>query len=92
MIVSVLLVLLISYGCCVLLNFLWFYAYICSEFHVLLVMFVLPIMFQGKHRNRIKEKLDKFNKEKLLDFCEILDIYVPKATTKKVSQLSPVYL
>ncbi|KAF8648629.1 hypothetical protein HU200_064674 [Digitaria exilis] len=38
---------------------------------------------EGKHRTRIKEKLDKFNKEKLLDFCEILDIRVPKATTKK---------
>ncbi|KAK3166371.1 hypothetical protein QOZ80_1AG0044920 [Eleusine coracana subsp. coracana] len=38
---------------------------------------------QEKHRNRIKEKLDKFNKEKLLDFCEILDIHVSKATTKK---------
>ncbi|RLN21707.1 protein DEK-like [Panicum miliaceum] len=38
---------------------------------------------QEKHRAKIKEKLDKFNKEKLLDFCEILDIYVAKATTKK---------
>ncbi|TKW18584.1 hypothetical protein SEVIR_5G440700v4 [Setaria viridis] len=38
---------------------------------------------EGKHRTRIKEKLDKFNKEKLLDFCDILDIYVPKASTKK---------
>jgi protein DEK len=41
-------------------------------------------MDQEKHRNRIKEKLDKCNKEKLLDFCEILDIHVSKATTKKV--------
>ncbi|OEL30444.1 hypothetical protein BAE44_0008538 [Dichanthelium oligosanthes] len=38
---------------------------------------------QEKHRTRIKERLDKFNKEKLLDFCEILDICLPKATTKK---------
>uniref|UniRef100_J3L7C3 DEK-C domain-containing protein n=1 Tax=Oryza brachyantha TaxID=4533 RepID=J3L7C3_ORYBR len=38
---------------------------------------------QEKQRARIKEKLDKFNKEKLLDFCEILDIYVSRATTKK---------
>ncbi|KAG2593965.1 protein DEK-like isoform X2 [Panicum virgatum] len=38
---------------------------------------------QEKHRTKIKEKLDKFNKEKLLDFCEILDISVAKATTKK---------
>ncbi|CAO1942874.1 unnamed protein product [Urochloa humidicola] len=38
---------------------------------------------EEKHRTRIKEKLDKFNKEKLLDFCEILDIRIPRATTKK---------
>uniref|UniRef100_A0A0E0JSZ6 DEK-C domain-containing protein n=1 Tax=Oryza punctata TaxID=4537 RepID=A0A0E0JSZ6_ORYPU len=38
---------------------------------------------QEKQRTRIKEKLDKFNKEKLLDFCEILDIHVSRATTKK---------
>ncbi|CAL4959675.1 unnamed protein product [Urochloa decumbens] len=38
---------------------------------------------EEKQRTRIKEKLDKFNKEKLLDFCEILDICIPKATTKK---------
>ncbi|KAL5223178.1 hypothetical protein ABZP36_027891 [Zizania latifolia] len=38
---------------------------------------------QEKHRARIKEKLDKNNKEKLLDFCEILDIHVSKTTTKK---------
>jgi len=38
---------------------------------------------QEKQRTKIKEKLDKFNKEKLLDFCEILDICVAKATTKK---------
>lgn len=37
---------------------------------------------QEKQRNRIKEKLEKFNKEKLLDFCEVLDINV-KVTTKK---------
>ncbi|KAL6616637.1 hypothetical protein ACP70R_038907 [Stipagrostis hirtigluma subsp. patula] len=38
---------------------------------------------QEKNRTRIKEKLEKFNKEKLVDFCEILDIRVNKATTKK---------
>ncbi|PWZ31843.1 hypothetical protein Zm00014a_005332 [Zea mays] len=37
---------------------------------------------QEKQRNRIKEKLEKFNKEKLLDFCEILDVIV-KVTMKK---------
>uniref|UniRef100_A0A0D9YJE8 DEK-C domain-containing protein n=1 Tax=Oryza glumipatula TaxID=40148 RepID=A0A0D9YJE8_9ORYZ len=38
---------------------------------------------QEKQRTRIKEKLDKFNKERLLDFCEILDIHVSRAATKK---------
>ncbi|XP_073098546.1 uncharacterized protein [Elaeis guineensis] len=36
-----------------------------------------------KQRAKIKEKLDKCNKEKLLDFCELLDLHVLKATTKK---------
>jgi hypothetical protein len=59
---------------------------------VLLVMFALPVcdVHQEKHRTKIKEKLEKFNKEKLLDFCEILDVIV-KVTTKKVSWLSFVY-
>ena len=47
----------------------------------------LCYVHQEKQRNRIKEKLEKFNKEKLLDFCEVLDINV-KVTTKKVSWLS----
>ncbi|KAG1363533.1 glutamic acid-rich protein [Cocos nucifera] len=36
-----------------------------------------------KQKAKIKEKLDKCNKEKLLDFCELLDLHVLKATTKK---------
>ncbi|XP_038984333.1 cilia- and flagella-associated protein 251-like isoform X2 [Phoenix dactylifera] len=36
-----------------------------------------------KQRAKIKEKLDKCNKEKLLDFCELLDLHVLKATAKK---------
>lgn len=39
---------------------------------------------QEKQKARLKEKLDKCNKERLLDFCELLDIHVNKATTKKV--------
>ncbi|XP_051227868.1 DEK domain-containing chromatin-associated protein 1 [Lolium perenne] len=37
---------------------------------------------EDKQRTKVKDKLDKFNKEKLLDFCEILDINV-KGTLKK---------
>lgn len=33
---------------------------------------------------KVKEKLDKFVKEKLLEFCDVLDIPVSKANTRKV--------
>ena len=33
---------------------------------------------------KVKEKFDKCNKEKLLEFCDLLDIPVAKATTRKV--------
>ncbi|KAG6515888.1 hypothetical protein ZIOFF_026322 [Zingiber officinale] len=36
-----------------------------------------------KQRIRVKEKLDKYNKERLLDFCDLLDIHAVKTTTKK---------
>uniref|UniRef100_A0A1D1YZV4 Protein DEK n=1 Tax=Anthurium amnicola TaxID=1678845 RepID=A0A1D1YZV4_9ARAE len=36
-----------------------------------------------KHRAKVKEKLDKCVKDKLLDFCDLLDIPVLRATTKK---------
>lgn len=35
----------------------------------------------------MKEKFDKFTKERLLEVCDILDIPISKATTKKVCQL-----
>jgi len=38
---------------------------------------------QEKQRTKIKEKLDKFNKEKLLDFCEILDILLQKQLQRR---------
>ncbi|OAY84209.1 Protein DEK [Ananas comosus] len=38
---------------------------------------------EEKQKARLKEKLEKCNKERLLDFCELLDIHVNKATTKK---------
>ena len=39
---------------------------------------------QEKHRARVKEKIDKCVKEKLMDFCDLLNIPV-KGTTKKVN-------
>ncbi|KAK9120152.1 hypothetical protein Scep_018245 [Stephania cephalantha] len=38
---------------------------------------------EEKQRAKTKEKIDKCVKEKLLDFCDLLDIPVSKATTKK---------
>ena len=37
---------------------------------------------------KVKEKLDKCNKEKLLEFCDVLDITINKATSRKVCWLS----
>jgi len=33
---------------------------------------------------KVKEKLDKCNKERLLEFCDVLDITVNRATMRKV--------
>ncbi|XP_074585644.1 DEK domain-containing chromatin-associated protein 1-like [Curcuma longa] len=38
---------------------------------------------EEKQRTRVKEKLDKYNKERLLDFCDLFDIHAVKITTKK---------
>ncbi|KAI5412858.1 hypothetical protein KIW84_057474 [Lathyrus oleraceus] len=38
---------------------------------------------EEKQMIKVKEKLDKCNKEKLLDVCDVLDIQVAKANTRK---------
>ncbi|XP_038903138.1 ABC transporter F family member 4 [Benincasa hispida] len=38
---------------------------------------------EEKQKNKVKEKFDKCNKEKLLELCDVLDIPVVKATTRK---------
>lgn len=43
---------------------------------------------EGKQRAKVKEKLDKCVKEKLLDFCDVLNIPVNKATVKKEELLA----
>jgi len=43
--------------------------------------------WQDKQRAKIKEKIDKFVKEKLLDFCDVLNIQINKTNVKKVSLL-----
>jgi len=39
---------------------------------------------QKKAKEKVKEKLEKCTKEKLWEFCDVLDIHITKATTKKV--------
>jgi Zn-finger domain-containing protein len=41
-------------------------------------------VFQDKKKTRLKEKIDKYPKDKLCEFCDLLDIPVSKASTKKV--------
>ncbi|KAG0498500.1 hypothetical protein HPP92_003191 [Vanilla planifolia] len=38
---------------------------------------------EDKDRLRVKEKLEKCNKDRLLEFCNLLDIHMPKVATKK---------
>ncbi len=39
---------------------------------------------QEKQKTKVKEKFDKCNKEKLLEFCDVLDIPIAKANRRKV--------
>lgn len=39
---------------------------------------------------KVKEKFDKCNKEKLLEFCDVLDVPIAKATTRKVCLFTTV--
>lgn len=45
---------------------------------------------QEKAKDKVKEKLDKCNKEKLLEFCDLFDISVGKATRKKKVIMAPI--
>ncbi|CAL0315924.1 unnamed protein product [Lupinus luteus] len=38
---------------------------------------------EGKQMIKVKEKLDKCNKEKLLEFCDVLDIQITRAAARK---------
>jgi len=48
----------------------------------------LNVFQEEKQRAKAKEKLDKCIKEKLIDFCDVLDIPVNKSTVKKVSDMN----
>lgn len=55
---------------------------------VILKYFILTSFYveylQEKQKGKVREKLDKHTKEKLLEFCDLLDIPVSRATTRKV--------
>ncbi|KAL0397222.1 UNVERIFIED_CONTAM: hypothetical protein Scaly_0170600 [Sesamum calycinum] len=48
-----------------------------------MMIIVLDIFSRTRRGLKLKEKIDKCVKEKLLDFCDVLDISVNKATIKK---------
>lgn len=52
---------------------------------------MLPLL-QDKQKAKVKEKFDKCNKEKLLEFCDLLDIPIAKATTRKVCSITAATL
>ena len=64
---------------CVLLMFHKLYIFV-----TIVIVFFLISILQEKQRAKIKEKLDKCIKEKLLDFCDVLNIPINKANIKKV--------
>jgi protein DEK len=39
---------------------------------------------------KVKEKFDKCNKENLMEFCDLLDMPVTNANTRKVCWFNPV--
>jgi hypothetical protein len=49
---------------------------------------ILLLFLQEKQMNKVREKLDRCNKEKLLEFCDFLDITLNKSTIKKVCWFS----
>lgn len=45
---------------------------------------LLICLLQEKQRVKVKEKIDKCVKEKLMDFCDVLNIPINKSGVKKV--------
>lgn len=58
------------------------------------ILFIAPyeldVLFQEKQRAKMKEKLDKYVKDTLLDLCDLFDLPVSKANTRKVSGFTSV--
>lgn len=57
-----------------------------EERRVIFITLALPYL-QEKQRAKVKEKLDKCVKDKLLEFCDVLDIPVVKTAARKVDSL-----
>lgn len=67
-----------------IIYFLDMWLFICS------LKFICSIGFmsmQEKQKGKIKEKFDKCVKEKLVDFCDVLNIPINKAVVKKVCSI-----
>lgn len=48
------------------------------------IFFKKHLSVKDKQKNKIKEKLDKCVKEKLLEVCDLLDLPVTRAASRKV--------
>ena len=46
---------------------------------------------QEKQKAKVKEKIDKCVKERLVDFCDLLNIPITRATARKVSKKYTMY-
>lgn len=63
-----------------------------SHFVAIYVLFSfwLACSWQEKQRSKVKEKLEKCVKEKLVDFCDVLNIPINKASVKKARTYEPI--
>lgn len=67
----------------ILISDLWLYMYF---------TFWFMCSWQEKQRSKVKEKLEKCVKEKLVDFCDVLNIPINKASVKKARIYEPISL
>ena len=54
----------------------------CMCLKTILIGFVTS--YQEKQKAKVREKLDKCVKEKLMDFCDVLNITINRSVVKKV--------
>jgi hypothetical protein len=54
----------------------------CECFETVLIGFLTS--YQDKQKAKVREKLDKCVKEKLMDFCDVLNVPINRSAVKKV--------